>query len=180
MKSKLLLVSCFIAIFLLMGCLEQQSVIDPHAKKTPVTAEEFKSITKNNNFEVSEDSGLLTASFDVNCGNNGIQIFFVDCKNSNLADVAYNASRSEFLNTLKRNSIGKLNEKEETFANGKKYTLTLGLSEEDKKKTVTFGDDGAKVASYVYIVDNTVVSIAPFRCKEYKNKVNKILSEFKY
>ena len=164
LTSKLLSIICLIAIFLSIGCIEQKST-DPHAKKTPVTAEEFKSITQNNNFEVSEDSGVLTANLDVNCGNNGIQIVFVDCKDSNLAEIAYTASKSEFLSNLKRRSIGNINEKEETFENGKKYTITLGQN---------------GVTSYVYLVDNTVIGFAPFRCKEYQKKVNKILSEFKY
>lgn len=165
LKSKLLLAICFVTIFLLMGCFEQNTAIDPHATKTPVTAEKFKSVTKDNYFDVSEDSGVITANFDVNCGNNGVQIVFVDCKNSNLAETAYTASKNEFLNTLKRNSMGTLNEKEETFQNGKKYTITLGKN---------------GVTSYVYLVDNTVVGFAPFRCKEYQKKVDKILSEFKY
>lgn len=165
LKSKLLLTICFVAIFLLMGCLEQNTAIDPHATKTPVTAEKFKSVTKTNSFDVSEDSGVITANFDVNCGNNGIQIVFVDCKNSTLAETAYTASKNEFLSSLKRNSMGTLEEKEETFQNGKKYTVTLGKN---------------GVTSYVYLVDSTVVGFAPFRCKEYQKTVNKILSEFKY
>ena len=148
-----------------MGCFEQNTAIDPNAKKTPVTAENFKSITKNNYFEVSEDSGVITANLDVDCGHSGVKIVFVECKNSSLAETAYTASKNEFLNTLKRNSIGTLNEKEETFQNGKKYTTTLGKN---------------GVTSYVYLVDNTVIGFAPFRCKEYQKKVDKILSEFKY